>query len=50
MEDLLKKEGICLAVTDKLAKDSGVATASAYDVIIKRLKAHTHARGIIIAA
>ena len=45
VEDLLKKEGICLAVTDKLPKDSGVAAASTYDVIIKRLRAHIHARG-----
>ena len=45
MEELLKKEGICLAVTDKLAKDSGVATASTYDAIVERLRAHRHARG-----
>ena len=44
VEGLLKKEGICVAATEKLAKDSGVATASAYDDIVHNLK-KTNARG-----
>ncbi len=47
MEELLKKEGICLATTDKLIKDSGVAAASAYDKIIYNLR-KTNVRGVIV--
>lgn len=47
MEELLKKEGICLATTDKLIKDSGVATAGAYDKIVENLK-RTNTRGVIV--
>ena len=44
VETLLKKEGICLAVTEKLIKDSGVAAAPAYDKIVNNIK-RTNARG-----
>ena len=47
VEELLKKEGICLATTDKLIKDSGVAAASAYDKIVYNLR-KTNARGVIV--
>ncbi len=47
VDELLKKEGICLAMTDKLIKDSGVATAAAYDNIVHNLK-KTNARGVIV--
>ena len=47
VEELLKKEGICLATTDKLIKDSGVAAASVYDKIVYNLR-KTNARGVIV--
>lgn len=45
VEELLKKESICIAWTDKLIKDSGVATASAYDKIVTNLIKKKAARG-----
>ena len=49
VEDLLIKEGICLAVTDKLIKDSGVAADDAYDQVVMRMKKKSAARGQIWA-
>lgn len=45
VEELLKKEGICIAVTEKLIKDSGVAIDSIYEKIVERLKSRSMARG-----
>ena len=45
VSDRLKAEGICIAHTDKLIKDSGVAVASEYDKIVDRLKVKSNARG-----
>ncbi len=44
VQELFKKEGICLAVTEKLPKDSGVAASQIYDNIVKNLKM-TNVRG-----
>ena len=50
VDELLKKEGICVAWTDKLIKDSGVARSEAYDEIVRNLwkKSKGKGRGIVL--
>ncbi|XP_054286402.1 metabotropic glutamate receptor 2-like [Macrosteles quadrilineatus] len=48
LEDLLAKYEICIAVKEKLVKDSGVAEDTAYDSIVHRLLTKPRARGAII--
>lgn len=48
--DRIRSEGLCLAVTDKLIKDSGVAADEAYDNIVKRLRGTPSARGWLFSA
>ncbi|RWS29510.1 metabotropic glutamate receptor 8-like protein [Leptotrombidium deliense] len=48
LEDLLAKNGICLAVKEKLTKDSGVANENVYDHIVNKLLSKPNARGVII--
>ncbi|XP_054721404.1 metabotropic glutamate receptor 6-like [Uloborus diversus] len=48
LEELLLRKNICLAVKERLTKDSGVAGESYYDNIVKRLMAKPNARGVII--
>ncbi|KPJ01848.1 Metabotropic glutamate receptor [Papilio xuthus] len=48
LEALLARNGICIAVKEKLAKDSGVATETAYDNIVQKLLTKPRARGAII--
>ncbi|KAK4876127.1 hypothetical protein RN001_012549 [Aquatica leii] len=48
LEDLLAKNNICIAVKEKLVKDSGVADESAYDNIVQKLLTKPRARGTII--
>ena len=50
VEELLKKEGICIAVTEKLIKDSGVAIDSIYEKIVERLKSRSMARGSLLCS
>ena len=45
LERLFTKSGICVAVKEKLTKDSGVAGAFAYDHIVDKLLAKPKARG-----
>lgn len=45
LEDLLAKHGICIAVKEKLVKDSGVAKEIAYDNIVLKLLTKPRARG-----
>ena len=45
VEDLLKKEGICIAVTEKLIKDSGVSSEAGYDNIVTSLVKKSNSRG-----
>ena len=45
MHDLLKAEGICVAVTEKLIKDSGVASAAGYDNIVASLLKKSNSKG-----
>lgn len=45
LEELLLKKEICIAVKEKLTKDSGVAGDSIYDNIVRRLMAKPSARG-----
>ncbi len=45
MKGKLRKEGICLARTEKLIKDSGVAAAGAYDEAVQGLLGAKQARG-----
>ncbi|XP_035210832.1 metabotropic glutamate receptor 4-like, partial [Stegodyphus dumicola] len=48
LEELLLKKGICLAVKERLTKDSGVAGDSYYDSIVRRILEKPSARGVII--
>ena len=45
LERLFAKSGICVAVKEKLTKDSGVAEAFAYDHIVNKLLEKPKARG-----
>ena len=45
LEKLLKKANICIAMTEKLPKDSGVASQDIYDDIVDKLKLKPNARG-----
>ncbi|XP_035227551.1 metabotropic glutamate receptor 4-like, partial [Stegodyphus dumicola] len=48
LEELLSKNSICIAVKERLTKDSGVAGDSNYDNIVRRLMEKPSARGVII--
>ncbi|XP_071445912.1 metabotropic glutamate receptor 2-like [Hetaerina americana] len=48
LEDLLTHHGICIAVKEKLVKDSGVAEEAAYDSIVLKLLTKPRAKGAII--
>ncbi|XP_043269518.1 metabotropic glutamate receptor 2-like isoform X2 [Venturia canescens] len=50
LEKLLGKHQICIAVKEKLSKDSGVAEAHVYDNIVQKLLTKPRARGCIIFA
>lgn len=45
LEDLLKERNVCIAVKEKLVKDSGVAGDKAYDEIVQKLLTKSRARG-----
>ncbi|CAA9995849.1 unnamed protein product [Nesidiocoris tenuis] len=45
LEALLAKNDICIAVKEKLVKDSGVAEEIAYDSIVQKLLTKSRARG-----
>ena len=45
LQDLLPVHGVCIAVKEKLVKDSGVADEKAYDLIVQRLLKKSRARG-----
>lgn len=45
LEDLLSKHNICIAIKEKLVKDSGVAAEAAYDLIVQKLLTKSRARG-----
>lgn len=45
LEELLTKNGICIAVKEKLVKDSGVAEETAYDNIVSKLLTKPRAKG-----
>jgi hypothetical protein len=45
LETLLAKHNVCIAVKEKLVKDSGVAKDSAYDNIVFKLLTKPRARG-----
>lgn len=46
LEELLSKNNICIAVKEKLVKDSGVAEEIAYDNIVLKLLTKPRARGM----
>ncbi|CRL08038.1 CLUMA_CG021023, isoform A [Clunio marinus] len=48
LEELLGEHNICIAVKEKLVKDSGVAQERAYDTIVQKLLTKSRARGAII--
>ncbi|XP_064072739.1 metabotropic glutamate receptor 2-like [Vanessa tameamea] len=45
LETLLLRDDICIAVKERLAKDSGAADENAYDAIVERLLSRPRARG-----
>ena len=45
LEELLAEYNICIAVKEKLVKDSGVAQERAYDTIVQKLLTKSRARG-----
>lgn len=45
LEELLARHNICIAVKEKLVKDSGVADEIAYDSIVQKLLTKPRARG-----
>ncbi|XP_065155230.1 metabotropic glutamate receptor 2-like [Atheta coriaria] len=48
LEDLLAEYNICIAIKEKLVKDSGVADEIAYDSIVQKLLTKPRARGAIV--
>ncbi|XP_049808113.1 metabotropic glutamate receptor 4-like [Schistocerca nitens] len=48
LETLLARHNICIAVKEKLVKDSGVAEEAGYDSIVNKLLTKPRARGAII--
>lgn len=45
LEELLAENNICIAVKEKLVKDSGVAPEKGYDSIVQKLLTKSRARG-----
>lgn len=45
LEDLMIKNKICIAVKEKLVKDSGVGNISVYDNIVQKLQTKPRAKG-----
>lgn len=45
LEELLAENHICIAVKEKLVKDSGVAPEKQYDSIVQKLLTKSRARG-----
>ncbi|XP_058461569.1 metabotropic glutamate receptor 8-like isoform X2 [Malaya genurostris] len=50
LDELFSKNGICIAIKEKLVKDSGVAEKIAYDNIVLKLLTKSRAKGVIIFA
>ncbi|XP_041979231.1 metabotropic glutamate receptor 2-like [Aricia agestis] len=48
LETLLLRDDICIAVKERLAKDSGAADQHGYDAIVERLLSKPRARGVIV--
>ncbi|CAH0715917.1 unnamed protein product, partial [Brenthis ino] len=48
LETLLLRHDICIAVKERLVKDSGAADERAYDAIVERLLSRPRARGVIV--
>ncbi|XP_076306569.1 metabotropic glutamate receptor 2-like [Tachypleus tridentatus] len=48
LEERLAQNNICIAVKEKLTKDSGVASERVYDKIVRKLLSKQRARGVII--
>lgn len=48
LEELLGKRNICIAIKEKLVKDSGVAKDAAYDNIVLKLLTKPRARGKLV--
>ncbi len=48
MEELLEQNDICIAIKERLTKDSGVAAESSYDNIVKKLATKQNAKGSFV--
>lgn len=45
LEELLDQNDICIAIKERLTKDSGIALDSSYDNIVRKLVSKQNARG-----
>lgn len=50
LEEQLKSQNICIAIKEKLTKDSGVAAEDSYDAIIRQLLSKQRARGLCVCS
>ncbi|CAH2080290.1 unnamed protein product, partial [Iphiclides podalirius] len=48
LETMLARNDICIAVKERLVKDSGAADDHAYDAMVERLLSRPRARGVIV--
>lgn len=48
LEELLEQNDICIAIKERLTKDSGVAAESSYDNIVKKLATKLNAKGLFV--
>ncbi|CAK1579829.1 unnamed protein product [Parnassius mnemosyne] len=48
LETMLARNDICIAVKERLVKDSGAADEHAYDALVERLLSRPRARGVIV--
>ena len=47
LEELLDQNDICIAIKERLTKDSGVAASSSYDNIVKKLATKPNSKGLL---
>ncbi|KAH7641893.1 metabotropic glutamate receptor 8-like isoform x1 [Dermatophagoides farinae] len=48
LEELLEQTDICIAIKERLTKDSGIAANSSYDNIVRKLGTKPNSKGVIV--
>nr|XP_027198972.1 metabotropic glutamate receptor 3-like [Dermatophagoides pteronyssinus] len=48
LEELLEETDICIAIKERLTKDSGIAANSSYDNIVRKLATKPNSKGVIV--